>query len=75
VSEHERALLEIGRLVAERFLQSAKRYERCGSDWHLRMPGHWPMELSLPVGLCRAVANCRTIVEKQPQAVDSKDTS
>lgn len=45
--EQERQALDILAKVARAFDKCATRYIRCGSDWHERMPGNWPFDLTL----------------------------
>jgi hypothetical protein len=53
MSERERAV--IAKLIAE-WGKFAERYEKCGSDWHMKMPGDWPMGVALTVDDVRSLA-------------------
>ena len=42
--------------IREKWSAVSRRYERAGSDWHLRMPGDWPAEVVMTVDELRRLA-------------------
>lgn len=54
-SATQEPVAQLIKLLRARWEQSARRYSKARSDWHMRMPADWPMELTLPIGLVRTL--------------------